>query len=240
MQTRALVSILFFALASDVAGAREPGHYVPGIANIRDFAVPPVPGFYYEQYNAFYSPDTYRDRDGNSVDLPNVETDIDVVSVSPLFMWVTEKEVWGARYGFYVMPSISKASVNASISAVNNDIDFKDDTTGPGDTFVQPLWLGWSGDNYDLSLGLGLYVPTGKYDADADDNIGLGFWTGQVQAGGYYYLDKSQASAFMATLTYETHDEKEGTDVTPGDHATVEFGFSQYLSDRFEVGVHAF
>ena len=213
---------------------------MPGIANVRDFAVPPVPGFYYAQYNAFYSTDTYRDRNGDSVDLPNVETDVDVIAISPLFMWVTEKEVLGGRYAFYIMPSISKASVNASISAASNNSDFDDDSAGLGDTFVQPLWLGWSGETYDLSLGFGLYVPTGKYDADDDDNIGLGFWTSQVQASGYYYFDKSQASALMATLTYEIHDEKEDTDITPGDHTTFEFGFSRYLSDRLEVGIHAF
>ena len=126
IRARVLISILLFALVGNVAKALEPGHYVPGIANIRDFAVPQGPGFYYTQYNAFYSTDTYRDRNGNSVDLPNIETDVDVVAVSPLFMWVTEKEVWRGRYAFYIMPSISKASVNASISAASNDFDFDD------------------------------------------------------------------------------------------------------------------
>lgn len=240
MRIRLLFSALLLMTASGVVRAIEPGHYVPGIANIRDFSVPAVPGFYYGQYNAFYSTDTYRDRNGDSVDLPNVDTELDVIAVSPLIMWATDKEVWGGRYGFYVLPSISQASVSASISAANRDVDFDDDNTGLGDTFVQPLWLGWSGATYDLSLGLGLYVPTGEYDADGNDNIGLGFWTAQVQAAGYFFLDKSQASALMAAMTYETHDEKEDTDITPGDHATVEFGFSQYLSDRLEIGVHAY
>jgi hypothetical protein len=90
-----------------------------------------------------------------------------------------------------------------------------DDNTGLGDTFVQPFWLGWSGSSYDLSFGLGLYVPTGEYDADADDNISLGFWTAQVQTAGYYFLDEAQAGALMAAVTYEIHGEKEDTDTTP-------------------------
>ena len=80
---------------------------------------------------------------------------------------------------------------------------------------MQPFWIGWSGSSYDLSFGLGLYVPTGEYDADADDNISLGFWTAQVQTAGYYFLDEAQAGALMAAVTYEIHGEKEDTDTTP-------------------------
>lgn len=246
MRVKSILSIALLLLAG-AAGAREPGHYVPAIANIRDYAVPADPGFYYVQYNAFYSTDTYRDRNGDSVDSIGVgaltidlETDIDISVISPVFMWVTDREIWGGRYSFYVAPSIGKASIGASASAVNRDIEFDDDNTGLGDTFVQPLFLGWSRARHDLSLGVGLYLPTGEYDAGDSDNIGLGFWTAQLQLAGYYYFDESQASALMAALTWETHGEKEDTNITPGDHATLELGFSQFLSDRLEVGVQFF
>ena len=36
-----------------VTEAREMGHYAPGVVSIRDLAVPPVPGFFYAQYNAY-------------------------------------------------------------------------------------------------------------------------------------------------------------------------------------------
>ncbi|NCF38452.1 MAG: hypothetical protein GWP56_19125 [Gammaproteobacteria bacterium] len=229
MRVNSAFAILLLVLANAV-DAREPGHYVPGIANIRDFAVPPDPGFYYVQYNAFYSTDTYRDRNGDSVDSIGVgartidlETDIDIYVINPQFMWVTDREIWGGRYSFYVAPSIGKASIGAGASAINRDIEFDDDNNGLGDTLLQPLLLGWSGAQHDLSLGFGLYLPTGEYDAGDSDNIGLGFWTAQLQFGGYYYLDETQASALMVVLTWETHGEKEDTNITPGDHATAVF-----------------
>jgi hypothetical protein len=246
MRVNSAFAILLLVLANAV-DAREPGHYVPGIANIRDFAVPPDPGFYYVQYNAFYSTDTYRDRNGDSVDSIGVgartidlETDIDIYVINPQFMWVTDREIWGGRYSFYVAPSIGKASIGAGASAINRDIEFDDDNNGLGDTLLQPLLLGWSGAQHDLSLGFGLYLPTGEYDAGDSDNIGLGFWTAQLQFGGYYYLDETQASALMVVLTWETHGEKEDTNITPGDHATFELGFSHYLSDRLEAGLQFF
>jgi hypothetical protein len=246
MKTKALL-YLALALFSLSSGARELGHYAPGVANIRDLAVPPAPGFYYEQYNVHYSTDTYKDRNGNGVDsIPtrrgaiNIDPDIDIYAITPVFMWVTEKKIWGGDYAFYIAPTIADNSVSASLSTLNFTGSFGVENTGMGDLFVQPLWLGWRGARYDLSLGLGLYAPIGEYDEDADDNIGLGFWTGQIQGAGYYYLDDQQASAFLLAGTYEAHTSKDGTDITPGDHFTLEYGFSQYLSQRLEVGVAGF
>lgn len=41
----------------------------------------------------------------------------------------------------------------------------------------------------------------------------------------------------MLAVTFEPHTEKEETDVTAGDQVTLEYGFSQYLSDRLEVRI---
>ena len=229
---------------SSIAQARELGHYAPGVANIRDFAVPPAPGFYYEQYNLYYSADTYKDRNGDKADSLsvgpltfNVDADVDVYAITPVFMWVTEKKIFGGDYAFYVAPTLTQSSVAGSISVFNRTGDFGTENTGLGDLFVQPLWLGWRDKKYDISVGLGGYIPIGEYDVNADDNLGLGFWTLQAQASGYYYLDSQQASALMLSAAYEIHSEKDDTDITPGDHFTLEYGFSQYLSQRLEVGI---
>jgi hypothetical protein len=81
--------------------------------------------------------------------------------------------------------------------------------------------------------------PTGKYDEDRDDNVGLGFWTAQIQGAFYYYLN-DQATAILLAGTYEHHGEKDGTDITPGRHFTFEYGISHYLSQRLEVGIHGY
>jgi hypothetical protein len=241
-----LLSVVLTVLAG-ATEAREMGHYVPGVANIRDLFVPAAPGFYYEQYNVYYNTDTYRDRHGdsrNSFDLGSneieLDADVDALALVPQFIWVTKKKVLTGDYAFYIAPSVARNSVASQLSGLENRLDVDTDGSGLGDTFIQPLWLGWRDTHYDLSLGVGLYLPTGKYDADDDDNVGLGFFTGQVQLAGYYYLDETQASAFMLAATYEAHGEKEDTDVTPGDHVTVEYGFSQYLSERLEIGIAGF
>ena len=241
----------FIALALifnvSLSQARTMGHYAPGVVSIRDLAVPPVPGFFYAQYNAYYQADRYVDGDGNKrLNFESeggevtLDTDVDVLAIAPVFLWSTSKKIMGANYAFYVAPNLSKSSVSAKLSVLGQVGKAKDDAFGLGDTFVQPIWLGWQGEHYDFALGAGVYLPTGKYDAGEGDNIGLGFWTGQLQSSAYWYLDEARASALEFAVTYEFHGEQEDTGITPGDHVSLEYGFSQYLSERFEVGISGY
>ena len=245
MRIVALYLLSAFMLAGNVQ-AREMGHYAPGVANIRDLAVPAQPGLYFVQYNTYYEADTYRDVRGDNVKtLPGhlgipLDTKVDLLAVTPVFVWSTDINVLGANYAFYIAPSASTTSLAAKLDGLENSFRADTDASGLGDTLIQPLWLGWRDTHYDIALGTGVYLPTGRYDAGDNDNVGLGFYTGQVQLSSYLYLDETQASAFMLTATYETHSEKDGTDVTPGDHLTLEYGFSQYLTDRLEVGIAGF
>ena len=230
-----------------VTEAREMGHYAPGVVSIRDLAVPPVPGFFYAQYNAYYEADRYVDGDGNKrLDFESeggeveLETDVDVLAIAPVFLWSTSKTILGANYAFYVAPNFGKSSVAAKLSLLDQVGKTDDDAIGMGDTFVQPIWLGWQGERYDLAFGAGAYLPTGKYDAEDGDSIGLGFWTGQLQSSAYWYLDEGRASALEFAVTYEFHGEQEDTDITPGDHVSLEYGYSQYLSQRIEVGISGY
>jgi hypothetical protein len=46
----------------------------------------------------------------------------------------------------------------------------------------------------------------------------------------------SPAMAIMTALTYEINGKIKDVNVTPGNRLTVEYGISQYLSPRFEIG----
>lgn len=239
-----IVAVLLCSLTiSSPSNAREGGHYSAGVANIRDFEVPPE-GFYYEQYNIFYHSDQFKNRRGDKVDSINlrgvdieVEPDVELFAIAPTFLWSTDYKILGANYAAYVQPTLGTTSVGASLSSRNIGLEVDDSQFGIGDVFVQPLWLGWNFDQAHLSFGYGFYAPVGVFDADDADNIGLGFWTNQFQLGGYYYLDKERATALMLTTTYEIHSNKQDVDITPGNHFSLDWGISQYLSERLEVGV---
>lgn len=241
--------------AGSAARAGELGHFNPGVANIRDFVVPEQ-GFYGMLYNYYYTSDRLNDRNGRKVDSVTikagagpslrveVDVDLDIYALSPMFMWVSPWEVAGARYAAYIAPSFATSSLGASLSAttgrgISREVDSE---FGMGDLFVQPLWLGWPLKHWDFALGYGFYAPVGRYDVEtiifpiigprkveAVDNIGLGFWTHQIQGAMAWYPWEHRGTTLVAALTYEINHKKQEFDITPGSHLTLNWGVSQYL-----------
>lgn len=96
--------IIALALATNAASASEVGHFVPGVANIRDYVVPSDPGVYGVVYNYYYATDQLNDRDGKSIDSVtvgpatlNLDVDVDVYAISPVLIWVSDWEIAGAK-----------------------------------------------------------------------------------------------------------------------------------------------
>ena len=223
--------------SSGIGVAGELGHYMPGVASIRDFPVPPEPGFIYEQYNLLYSTDTYVDRNGNEVSsisigpaTLNIDADIDTFAIQPTFIWVTDKEILGARYAAFAGIPIVNTSVQAALSTTTRfGLSIDDSSWGLGDLYVRPIWLGWNTKHFGATIAYGFYAPTGKYDDGDVDNSGLGFWSHQFEGGVTWYPWEHQGTALMVNGAYEIHHEKDGADITPGDRFSLEWGISQYL-----------
>jgi len=247
-----LAAVAGLALLPGRARGGEIGHYVPGLLNIRDLAVP-EPGSDGAVYNYGYFSDRLNDRNGdrvNSVTIGpgagvtlNVDVDLDMYAVVPLFIWVSDGKIAGAKYAAYVAPSFANTSLDASLAAVTGrGVNASTSSFGVGDLFVQPAWLGWSLQHWDFALGYGFYAPIGKYStetvtlpvigtitAESSDNIGLGFWTHQIQGAASWYPWADKRMAVCGGLTYEIHGKKQGFDLTPGEDLTLNWGISQYL-----------
>ena len=81
-------------------------------------------------------------------------------------------------------------------------------------------------------------APTGSYDVDAPDNLGLGMWSFELFGGATWYLDAAKSWHFAAAAFYETHTEKEGTDIRVGDILTFEGGLGKsFLEGALTVGL---
>jgi hypothetical protein len=249
-----LVLALGLALLTRTTYGGEIGHYVPGLPNIRDFAMP-EPGLYGVLYNSFYTSDRLNDGNGNKISsitiaprggpgvTLSVDVDVDVYALAPTLIWVSPWKLLGAKYGAYISPSFANASVGASLATqTGRGVDAETSQFAVGDLFVQPLWLGWALTHWDVAFGYGVYAPTGKYDTEtvtlprgatvtttAADNIGLGFWTHQLQGAVTWYPWAHKATAVVTVLTYEIHGDKEDFDLTPGQNLTWNWGISQFL-----------
>jgi hypothetical protein len=248
-----VLALVTFAGASR-ASAGEIGHYAAGLMNIRDLAVPD-PGFYTALYNYAYLTSQVNDRHGDEIQnltlvgprgrRLNVKLDVDVslYALAPIFMWVSDWKILGAKYGAFVAPTFANASIGAALSVESRrGINVETGQFNVGDLYVQPVWLGWALPHFDFAFGMGFYAPTGKYDveqvtlprlgtikSEAADNIGYGFWTQQTQIAGYWYPMVNKATAVGLGLTHEIHGKKDDFDITPGQDLSLNWGVSQYL-----------
>src|SRR5262245_31432632 len=101
---------------------------------------------------------------------------------------------------------------------------FEEASTGTSDVYFVPLQLGWHTKRADITSSFGFFAPTGRYDADATDNLGKGMWSYEVAAGTTIYADRARTWSVAATAYWETHTRKKDTPVTVGDLLTVEGG----------------
>jgi hypothetical protein len=215
------------------ANAAELGHYTPALLDVRDYVMPAKPGFYFKEFDYFYTTDSFQNYAGEKVtniQLPrggnaNIDVNVDLFIVAPTFMWVSDWEILGAHYAAYITPTFGNSSVSAALSTqtgFGRSID--DSGFGAGDLFVEPLWLGWTQPNWDFSVGYGFYAPVGKFESGATDNIGMGFWTHQFQGAVAWYPQADRTTAVVAAVTYEINGEVKDEDVTPGQRLSVNLG----------------
>lgn len=231
------------------------GHYVPGVWNIRDFATPPA-GFYILDYNMFITGSKFFNSEGNQVteivrsnSTTNLDIDISGYVNVPVLFYSSKFKILGGTYIASFSPPFSTVNSDLAYDAVATILrdtitktgSVTGNVNGFSDMTFLPFGLSWASEMLNLTVAYSLVAPTGRYTPGGSDNIGLGYWTNMFQAFGYVYPMKmkgkpSQAMAIMTALTYEINSKITDVNVSPGNRLTVEYGISQYLSPRFEVG----
>jgi len=202
-------------------------HYVNGVEGIKASTLPP-PGFYYRMYNVFYNADEYTDEDGDDLD---IDFEVSVYAMVNRFIWITDKKILGADFGADVIIPLIYTDVEIELMGID------DQEFGLGDIVIEPFVLSWHGSRYDASFGLAAYVPTGEYDKDEAASPGRDMWTGMITLGGTYYFDIEKTWSFSILSRYETHSEKDETDVTLGDDFHFEWGIGKTLARIWDVGL---
>jgi len=131
----------------------------------------------------------------------------------------------------------SNSTTNIHISTPETGYTSSGNTRGFGDMAIMPLGLGWSFNNkIDLSFLYTIYLPTGRYETGASDNVGRGYWTHLLQLPAYFYL-KEKATAFLIMPSFELNGKVKDADVKAGSRLTIEYGISQYLNSWLEIEI---
>jgi len=183
----------------------------------------------------------------------NIDINVQSAGTSPMFFYVFDKKILGATYGMmaasyfgYVNTKI-KADIIGSVGGIElpgeeikSSVEIDRSAYGMGDLSVSPLWLDWSAEHYDVWAMYGFYAPVGKYSNDKLVNIGRGFWSQEMAFGAAYYPRKDHLTAYVANLGYEINQKQRGSDTTPGQNITLEYGVSHYFTTRLEAGLSGY
>jgi hypothetical protein len=230
---RYAVILAGLALAAAPVQAQLSGHNLKGDFGLRS-GTQPDPGFYVSPMFLSFDADTLRNRDGDSIGIdPERRAGLDARAYALVLSYVTDFTLLGAHVGFMAAPSFTNNNLEIPV------LDFESRTdTGFADLYVQPFVLGWHAPRADVTVGLGVFAPTGRYEPGASDNVGLGMWSYEVFAGTTLYLDEEKSWSLATTAFYETHGKKKDTDVRVGDILTLEGGLGKsFLDGALSVGV---
>ena len=224
-----LSAALFVSTSDSIA--QFNGHNTRGDYGLQSASQPP-PGWYliapmYVRYHA----DIFKDGDGDPV-LPDERDSLDVNAYVLGMIWVSQVKIFGANYSFQAFPAWTDNNLEIPLFGVDQDT-----RTDFADLYFQPINLGWHSKLADYTAGVGVFAPTGSYEFGADGNTGLGMWSFELFGGATAYFDKGKRWHFATTAFYETHTEKEGTDIRVGDFLTLEGGLGwSFLDGAAMVG----
>ncbi|MEN8692895.1 MAG: transporter [Desulfobacterales bacterium] len=186
-----------------------------------------APGFYVNPYYYRYVGDSLKDKNGDSVQIdPEGRGSLDINAYVLGFHWVSEFKILGGNYGIQIYPAFTDNTLEVPILGLEDSVD-----TGFSDLYFQPVNLGWHTDRADFSIGFGVTAPTGEYEPGGSDNTGLGMWSFEFFAGTTIYFDKAKSWHLALMAFYETHTEKEDSDIRVGDILTLEGGLGKSFMD---------
>ena len=226
-----LAMVLACLLCGEYAHAAA-GHYVSGVEGIRVSSVPPPggSGFYWKMYNVFYNAGKMKTNSGGKA--PG-NFDVSVYALSNRFIYSSDIEILGGNLLWDVIIPVTFTDISyKGIGAAS----FSDNRWGLGDIYIDPVFIGWHGKQWDATAAFGVYLPTGEYDSDRPASPGMGFWTFMFSAGGTLYFDEAKTWSASLLARYEIHTEQRQTDITPGNHFHFEYGIGKNISG-FDIGV---
>jgi len=210
----------------------------PGLAQVRgvyplgmsatNSGVTGEPGLSYSNLFLFYARDELKGPDGEleATGLNTVLMDMNTL------IWASGKELLlGARYSVAVTLPIANNSLSSDRGGALSG------GGGFADSYYQPLILGWRTPQADIKVAYGFLAPTGKFEAEASDNVGSGYWTHAFSSGQTIYLSTTKQTALSAFEMYEVHTQQEDTDIQPGDTFDLDYSVTHNFASAEDVNV---
>jgi hypothetical protein len=225
------VAALFFC--ANTAHAQLSGQNSKGDYGLKSGTQAP-PGWYLVAPMYYrYSADEFRDLNGDRFSALGGGGSIEATAWLAGGIWVSEHKLFGGNYSFMIYPGLTNNALEFPPLGTDEQV-----STHFADLYLQPINLGWHTPRADFVAGIGIFAPTGEYEAGGSSNRGLGMWSYELSAGTTVYLDDAKSWHFAVTAFYESHGKKKGTNIRAGDLLTLEGGLGKsFMEGAVNVGI---
>ncbi|WP_417504894.1 SphA family protein [Marinomonas gallaica] len=179
---------------------------------------------------AFYSADKVVNADGDST--PGQDFNLDVFSISAVYLNMTDKELFGGRYGYSLIVPFLQMDGGVSVSVPGVGTVFEDSAKlfKLGDIQAVPLILGWNlAPNFAVNTQFAVQAPTGDYDKNRFISPGINHWV-FTPSTGFSYISQSGfeiSSNFQLDISTKNDD----TDYQNGLEFRHEFAVGQHVNE---------
>ena len=203
------------------------GHAIPGFYGLES-SLRPTLGMSYSNRSVAYYATTQRDRGGDDA---GVDGEVTHLSNFTTATWMSPWLLFGANVVMSATLPIQNSAQNPrSLDAGNDGIKI-------GDVYLQPLTMYWPLERGGLSLGYGVWLPTGRFDAADANSVGKGFLSHEVSFGWTHSPFRDEDWHYSVLARYSFHSEVDGLSLTPGDDLVVDWSLGKHVGERWNLGV---
>ena len=233
----AVLACMSLGVASS-ALAQQKGQWVPGQFGLNAGAIPD-PGVTYANVALNYSADQLNNASGNGI--PAINGTYSFWVDENIFYYVPKHKFLGGYFMPYVALNYANGELVANITGTS--LSSGGGGSGFADMYVQPINFGWHLKRADVTVGYAFTAPTGRFTAGASDNVGSGYWGNNITSGTTFYITKNKGTSANLSADWEIHGKKSGTNLTPGQAFTMEWGLGQvlplkkYMSRLLQLGL---
>jgi hypothetical protein len=228
-----MIAAAAIALAPAIARGQYQGSNIKGDYGLQSGTQAP-PGAYFGIAYLRYDTDSVRNRNGDQIN-PGTGN-VDVSGFAPLVTWVSSRRFLGAHVGMAAVPAWMENALVAPALGLASDTGL-----GWGDSYLQPVNLGWHLARADVITGFGMFMPTGSHAPDGSHNRGLGMWSYEVSGGTTVFFDEAKSWHAATLASFEMHSKKKDSDVKVGNLLTLEGGVGRaFLQGAMNVGAAYF
>lgn len=235
-----LVSAALLLAANFEARAGEQGHYVPASWSPRDLVSAPTGTKGVATYVSFYAADKARTGSGEVIDgSQGLDVGANSWMFTPVLFYAPSVKPLGADWAITFVPAYGEAGANARLTAFGEGVTlFDNNNTGWGELYVIPANLTWHlNPNWSLSAQYAFWAPVGEFNPERADNVGLGYWSHDFRGTLSHFPRGNPSLLLSASVVYEINGKKDGFDLSPAPHVSIELGASMAVSERFMWGL---